>query len=215
MISKKLLIPLLGMALVGCGARQTLAAATIGYPPAYYFITQYSHPKYHPEPAPTLNANCGPTSLAMAITAYGKVPMRYQGDREALIEAVREAMTGAHDPGAWTYPSEFPKAAAQFGLQAELVRGVEQVFAELGQPGRMVVVNVNPTPAYASKLAYPFNGGHFALVTGFEGDQVFLNDPMASGPMTITRAQLQTALSTPLGPGIDPYQGGIAVWATR
>jgi len=201
---------------VGCAAPQTLAMGRLPLPAEAFFITQYTNAKYHPEVVPLYNANCGPTSLAMAIEAFGKAPDTRLDNREELILAVREAMTGSRDSSSWTYPAQFPKAARQFGLEAQLVQGgATGVLSQLAIPGRMVIVNVNPSPAYASRLTYTLDGGHFALVTGFDGDKVFLNDPLADGPMTITRDQLDTALNTPLGPDVAPYRGGIAVWSRQ
>lgn len=214
MVPKRLALTTLAVMVVGCGAPQTMAMGRLSLPPEAYFITQYTHPRYHPETVPLYNANCGPTSLAMALEAFGKAPTNLTQNREELILAVREAMTGSRDSNSWTYPSQFPRAASKFGLQAQIVQGgAAGVLAQLAIPGRMVIVNVNPSPAYATKLTYNLDGGHFALVTGFDGDKVFLNDPLAEGPMTITRAQLETALTTPLGPGIAPYRGGISVWS--
>ncbi|HEY9898250.1 MAG TPA: C39 family peptidase [Pantanalinema sp.] len=216
MVPRRLLLASLGAILVGCSAPQTLAMAERAPEPGSFFITQYTHPVYHPEPTPLENANCGPTSLAMAITAYGKVPYSYQGSRDKLIDAVRLAMTGQNDIGTWTYPAQFPDAAKRFGLATQMVHGgADGVLRQLAVPGRMVIVNVNPTPAYAEQLAHPFNGGHFALVTGFDGERIHLNDPLAATPVTITRKQLELALTTPLGDGIAPFNGGIAVWASR
>ncbi len=200
---------------MGCGAPQTLAmVGPAPTAPEAFFITQYTHPRFHPETVPLYNANCGPTSLAMAVAAFGKAPASASESREELIMSVREAMTGGRDSNTWTYPSQFPTAAHRFGLEAQIVRGgAAGVLAQLAIPGRMVIVNVNPSPAYASRLTYNLDGGHFALVTGYDGERVHLNDPLADGPMTISREELETALNTPLGPGIAPYRGGIAVWS--
>ena len=204
---------LLGAVLLGCGSYQPTATASYVPAPESFFITQYVHPRYHPQPALPDNANCGPTSLDMAIKAFGKVPRRLASDPEELIESVRYAMTGKRDPLSWTYPSQFAAAARAYGLDSEVVRsGVEGIRAELQMPGRMVVANVNPSPAYVDQLAEPFDGGHFTLVTGFDGRRFQLNDPMAPGPITVSKEQLATALETPLGPGIPPFDGGIAVW---
>lgn len=216
MAPRRLLLASLGAILVGCGAPQTLAMSQKAPEPATFFITQYTHPVYHPEITPLENANCGPTSLAMAITAYGKVPSAYQASRDKLIEAVRVALTGQNNIGTWTYPAQFPYAAKQFGLNSQMIRGgADGVIQQLAVPGRMVIVNVNPTPAYADQLEHPFNGGHFALATSFDGERIHLNDPLAASPVTISRKQLEVALTTPLGDGIAPYNGGIAVWASR
>lgn len=181
--------------------------------PTSFFRTQEQDPAYHPETAPADNANCGPASLAMALLAYGVAP---SGDTDPahaqeLILAARQALTGAEDQFSWTYPAEFAGAAAHFGLSARIVNGVDGVLAAC-EAGHLVVVNVNPSPAYTDQLAHPCDGGHFALVTGMAGDKVYLNDPLGARPIVITREQLMTALSTDLGPGIAPFGGGIEIW---
>jgi ABC-type bacteriocin/lantibiotic exporter with double-glycine peptidase domain len=179
--------------------------------PEAYFITQYTHPRWHPEPTPLVNADCGPTSLAMVLKAFGKVD---EPSSARLIRRVRLAMTGWDDQQTWTYPAQFPRAAARFGLSSQIVRGgADAVLEAMATPGRLAIVNVNPTPAYSAQLAYPVDGGHFAVITHTEADRITLNDPLADGPITITREQLATALNTPLGDGIAPYNGGIILWA--
>lgn len=198
-----------GAILLSCGWH----SPSVLPPPHSYFLTQYEHPKFHPHPTPSDNANCGPVSLAMALQAFQKVPAPFPGNEEDLIAQVREALTGSRMVGSWTYPSQFPAAAQRFGLRAQVIQGgADAVIEQLARPGRLVIVNVNPSPAYASQLTFKLDGGHFALATGVAQDRVFLNDPLAPGPMTISRAQLETALSTPLGPGIAPFAGGIALW---
>lgn len=200
--------------LLGCGS------SSIAAPPAAplqaaesYFITQYTHPRWHPETTPLYNANCGPTSLAMVLKAFGKVEAPSVNQ---LVRMIRIEMTGQDDEQSWTYPAQFPGAAARFGLKSQIVRGgADAILEAVAQPGRLAIVNVNPTPAYSSQLAHPVDGGHFAVVTRAEGDLVTLNDPLADGPITITRKQLARALSTPLGQGIAPYNGGIVLWASR
>lgn len=208
---------LLAAVVVGCGMSPPVEAGRMVSPdPEAYFITQYTNPRYHPQPAPADNANCGPTSLAMAIKAFDKVPSELSNDPEALIMAVRQALTGARDAGCWTYPAQFPAAARAFGLEAQIVRGgAAAVLQQLAIPGRMVVVNLNPAPAYVDRLAIPYSGGHFALATGVDNGKIRLSDPLAPGPLTITAQQLQTALETPLGQGIAPFGGGVAVWANN
>lgn len=213
MARHKQLLALMGAFLVGCGVPQPAAIGVPARDPAGYFITQYTHPRYHPDPAPAANANCGPTSLAMALRAFGAVQAPTTGSTEGLIAAVRQAMTGSRDVTSWTYPYQFPHAASSYGLKGQVFTGgVSVVLQQLARPGRLVVVNVNPTPAYVSQLSIPYNGGHFALVTGYEGERVFLNDPLADGPITISRSQLDVALRTPLGADIPAFGGGIAIW---
>jgi hypothetical protein len=224
----------LSVALAGCGTStipnassalrddgSAATMATAGYSaqawppePVTFFLTQYTHPVYHPQPAPPQNANCGPTSLSMVLTALGKVPQGLKSDTESLIRRVRFEMTGENASGTWTYPAQFPKAAASFGLRAAMVKGgVDAVLAAMAAPGRLVVVNVNPTPAYANQLTMPLNAGHFAVVAGVDGDTITLNDPLADGPIKLTRRQLATALTTPLGKDVAPFNGGVVLWA--
>lgn len=201
--------------LMGCGSISTAAAPSLQAPPSAetFFITQYTHPRWHPETTPLYNANCGPTSLAMVLKAFGKVQV---DSVNHLVRQLRLDMTGFDDEQTWTYPAQFPRAAARYGLQSRIVRGgADAVLAAMRRPGALAIVNVNPTPAYSDQLAHPVNGGHFAVVTQAEGNRITLNDPLADGPITITRDQLATALSTPLGQGVAPYNGGIVLWAER
>lgn len=199
-------MPVLGL-LLACGSPSQAAPPLA---PETFFITQYTHPRWHPEPKPLENADCGPTALAMVLKAFGK------GEADsmpALVRNLRLAMTGRDDSQTWTYPAQFPRAAAKYGLESRLVRGgAAAVLAAVSQPGRLAIVNVNPTPAYANLLAHPVDGGHYAVVTHAEGGRVSLNDPLADGPITISKEQLELALTTPLGVGIAPYNGGIVLW---
>lgn len=184
-----------------------------------YFITQYKHQRYNPSQLRGNNANCGPTALAMALKAFGKEPASLVGADNAyqLIRTVRAAMTGKVDEQAWTYPAQVRDGARKLGLRSDLVFGIDRIKQVMSQPGRMVVVNINPSPAYAEKLAIKYNGGHFALVTRIEGNQVYLNDPLAPEPIIITTEQLDMALTTPLGKDpygnfVSPYNGGVVLW---
>lgn len=200
--------------LMGCGTVSSAAPAML--PPLTaesFFITQYTHPRWNPETTPFNNANCGPTSLAMVLKAFGKTDA---ASVKQLVRQIRLEMTGIDDDQSWTYPAQFPRAAARYGLQSRIVRGgADAILQAMSRPGTLAIVNVNPTPAYSSQLAHPVNGGHFAVVTKAEGNRISLNDPLADGPITITRDQLATALTTPLGQGIAPYNGGIVLWADR
>lgn len=200
--------------LMGCGSISTAAPAMLPSLTAEsFFITQYTHPRWNPEATPLNNANCGPTSLAMVLKAFGKADAP---SVKQLVRQIRVEMTGLDDDQTWTYPAQFPRAAARFGVQSRIVRGgADAILHAMARPGTLAIVNVNPTPAYSSQLAHPVNGGHFAVVTKAEGNHITLNDPLADGPITITRDQLATALNTPLGRGIAPYNGGIVLWTER
>jgi ABC-type bacteriocin/lantibiotic exporter with double-glycine peptidase domain len=122
------------------------------------------------------------------------------------------------DEQTWTYPTQVEQGARDLGLKANIVFGADKVLEAMAEPGHLVVVNVNPTPAYVHQLAEPYDGGHFALVTAIKGNKVYLNDPLAAGPIVISLHQLEVALTTPLGTSpngrwVPPFNGGVAVWA--
>jgi hypothetical protein len=183
-----------------------------------FFITQYQHKRWNPTQRVAGNANCGPTSLAMACRAYGRVPPAFQqADPAALIRYVRQAMTGQVDERAWTYPVQVADGARRLGLNSKVVFGFAKIKESMQTPGRMVVINVNPSPAYADKLVYPYDGGHFALLTAIAGDKAYLSDPLGKEPLVISLSQLEKALTTPLGNDPDgrfvpPFNGGVLVW---
>lgn len=184
-----------------------------------YFITQYQHRRYNPAQQKGNNANCGPTSLAMAVRAFGKEPAGMVGASKAyeLIRHVRYMMTGEVNEQHWTYPVQVRDGARKLGLKSDLVFGVQRIAEVMRQPGRVVVVNVNPSPAYAEQLVTPYAGGHFALLTRIEGDRAYLSDPLAPQPVVITLKQLEIALTTPLGNDpygqyVAPYNGGVVLW---
>ncbi|MDB5099609.1 MAG: hypothetical protein JWM80_4030 [Cyanobacteria bacterium RYN_339] len=185
-----------------------------------YYITQYHHAVYNPNQRHAGNANCGPTSLAMALRAFGKEPAGLESRAKAneLVLAVRKAMTGTTNENTWTYPVQVRDGARRFGLKGEVVFTLPAIQAAMAVPGRLMVVNVNPTPAYVDQLADRYDGGHFALVTAIKGNQVYLSDPLASGPIVISLKQLETALTTPLGTDpngrwVPPFDGGVALWS--
>lgn len=183
-----------------------------------HFITQYRHVRWNPTQGRSDNANCGPASLAMALKAYGRVPREVEKQPPAqLIARVRRAMTGKPDEDTWTYPVQVLLAAPRFGLQAEYVFGLDEIQRAMRLPGRLVVLNLNPTPAYAQRLTRPYDGGHFALLTAIEGNRATLCDPLADAPLTLSLAQLAQALATPLGQHDDgrvipPFNGGVLLW---
>lgn len=227
-----------GMAGVGCSAAPMLAPAPVQAGDAMllavapvspieealtkadgYFITQYYHKRFNPAQGRSNNANCGPTSLAMALRAFDVEPSGYEAPSASneLIKTVRRAMTGQVDEMTWTYPIQVRDGARKFGLNSRIVFSMDSIKREMAQPGRLMVININPSPAYADQLVFPYNGGHFALLTKIQGDKAYVSDPLAKGPIVISLKQLETALTTPLGRdpnghSVAPYNGGVLLW---
>ncbi len=159
--------------------------------PQSYFICQLHDSRFNPD-APATTADCGPTSLAMVLKAFGKAPS--EPDAEALIDQVRYTMTGADDHNGLTTPDEILSAGQQYGLSGAKVSSVDQVEAAVSA-GQLVVLSGNPAAyntGFSSQQYYPFSGGHFIVVTGVSGDRVTIDDPLSHiGAISISTAQLQ------------------------
>ena len=120
-----------------------------------YFITQYYHKRYNPAQARVNNANCGPTSLAMALRAFGTEPAGLDAPDESveLVRVVRKAMTGRLDEQTWTYPVQVRDGARKLGLNSRLVfsiddikaAGVNVLFAEKFFAGKLAETIQNET----------------------------------------------------------------------
>jgi hypothetical protein len=177
------------------------------------FVTQVQDARYHPAATVPANANCGPTSLAMAIAVLGKAPVDFRDHPERLVRSLRFDMTGDRDERTWTFPYQFPGAARRHGLGARLVTGgLGKVIEELARPGHVMVLNVNPTPAYADLLRTPLDGGHFVLATGRTERGLQVLDPLAQGPLELSLEIVNRALETPLGSDVPPFRGGVSLW---
>jgi len=180
---------------------------------ARIFVTQQQDSRYHPAATVAGNANCGPTSLAMAIAVLGKAPVDFRDHPERLVRSLRFDMTGDRDERTWTFPYQFPGAARRHGLGARLVTGgLGKVLEELARPGHVMVLNVNPTPAYAGLLRTPLDGGHFVLATGRTEHGLQVLDPLAAGPLELSLEIVNRALETPLGSDVPPFRGGVSLW---
>jgi ABC-type bacteriocin/lantibiotic exporter with double-glycine peptidase domain len=168
-------------------------------------MSQVYDATFNPQ-APSSTANCGPTSLAMALVAFGKAPA--STDPENLIEQVRIRMTGQDDLNQLTSESQVASAARSYGLKTNLVNSAAEV-CDAVNAGNLVILAGNPA-AYNKGLSpsqyMAFDGGHFVLVTGTVGDDVLINDPLSHvGTLRISRDQLARFMA---------YQGwnsGVAV----
>ncbi|HEY9900610.1 MAG TPA: C39 family peptidase [Pantanalinema sp.] len=183
--------------------------APLSADPNTFFISQVLDSRWNPN-ATDGNTNCGPASLAMALKAVGLKPAGLVDatNSEAWIDRTRMAMEGDMDDFKLTSDDDVMRGALASGAQAEKVYGLAGVEAAIAQ-GKPVVLAGNPV-AYAGRFAErqyaKFDGGHFILVTGIQGDKVSINDPQSRvGSLTISRAELSRYMA---------YQGwnvGVAV----
>jgi len=160
------------------------------------------------------NADCGPSSLIMALSALGIiVPGKEPGDQ--IVDA-REHMAvstsndginnsdgkldllehqgAAHDIGV----ADITKGATYYGANAKVLAQPtpENIIYAL-QQGKTLVVSGIYTPELW-KNEYPFTGGHFIAITSYDQakKEFIIADPMTSGPIPITAQQLASFMSS-------------------
>ncbi|MBM3267909.1 MAG: peptidoglycan-binding protein [Candidatus Sericytochromatia bacterium] len=172
------------------------APAWNGLPhPNSYFISQIYDPRFNPY-APRSTANCGPTSLAMVLRAFGRAPAA--ANVQDLVEKVRIQMTGRNDPGELTNENQVARAASAYGLKSESVSSVDEIERQLRQ-GKLVILAGDPGAynyTFGSDQYFPFSGGHFIVVSAIEGNRVIINDPLSHvGAIVIGRDHLQEYMS--------------------
>lgn len=178
--------------------------------PYAFFISQVPDSRWNPN-ATKGNANCGPTSLAMALRALGMQPLGLLNtkDPEAWIDQTRWLMERDKNDFRLTSDDQVLNGALQSGARAEKVRGVDGVEHAISQ-GKLVVVAGNPV-SYQDRLSKAqydhFNNGHFILVSAIQGDRVTIHDPQAHVPsFDISRAELQAYM------GYKNWNAGVSVW---
>ena len=136
------------------------------------------------------NANCGPTSLTMVATAFGKIdPTAAQAD--AAIEKSRRMMGDGNDQRHGTSGEGIARGARGYGLDARIVNNIDlaDIKRELAK-GRLPIINGNYIRADGS-----LGGGHFYVVTKIEGDKAYLNDPaITSGPRVVSTRTLMASI---------------------
>ncbi|MGH9552905.1 MAG: C39 family peptidase, partial [Terriglobales bacterium] len=193
-------------------ANQKPIESSLGKDPNSFFLSQFYTPQWNPD-GPSASNNCGPASLAMACKAFGELPPGADAnDPERLIESVREAMTGNRDNSQLTSYEQIEAGAQRSGLKAQMVVGLDNIDQSLST-GAMVVAGGNPARAWGSRLASAdyahFNGGHFVLIVGKNGDNYTVNDPLSkTGSITVSSSEMQAYLSdASMG-----YGEGVAVW---
>jgi hypothetical protein len=126
------------------------------------------------------SSGCGPASGAMVLKFYGK------NVDPGIISSFSLRNGGRANTG--TNHSLFPKLAREYGLQYERIgfTKAEKVL-QSGQPLILSVKNLY----YNGKTR--FSGGHFIVLTGIEGNKIFINDSSGVNVTSISMSALKQA----------------------
>lgn len=166
--------------------------------PAEIHISQVGDEFYN-DGAPGATANCGPTSVLMAIRLLGRdVPgaSRYKG--EALVEFVRYLATGDTNRMVGTTNLHLQRVLEKAGCKWRILRDVRSMLKAViaGEP---VIMGGNPTAkgCYAERFDYidlrRWDSGHWIVVSRFNADRktFTINDPQSTiGPIEATAKEL-------------------------
>lgn len=148
------------------------------------------------------NLDCGPASLAMAARLLGVINQPVDGSNaEGLINYVREQMTGNDDHSQVTDKDQLENGAHRLGLKTQEVNGLQGIDNALLQ-GWKVISYGNPSdpgaygPTYTAGQYNQFNGDHVILVTGKQGSNYIIDDPLSNiGALEVTPQQLQAFIN--------------------
>lgn len=162
---------------------------------------------------PYAGANCGPASLAMVLEAYGLTPSVPE------LRALANRFQGTAAPDVGVLPEVLARIASLYGLQV-VGPGPEwtpdDVRAALDRREPVItVVKYRELPSNGRSIA---TTEHYIVVTGYQADRFFYNDPAFADESgfgrIITGSELRrawaataapgTALSIAPGPGFRP-----------
>lgn len=183
-----------------------------------HHITQFRNADFNPN-GPSGSKNCGPASLAIAMSAAGAMPEGL--GQEQKVDFARALMYGAtYTPGGdipmvdadqqTTNIDQIVAGANNAGLPAEAATGFAALDEAL-ESGKTVVAYGNISQAWrdqfagvqvpgAAEVRYGSGGGgHFIAITGKTDDgRYIVSDPMfTGGAVAMTAEQLQAFNSTP------------------
>jgi hypothetical protein len=168
--------------------------------PASIHIAQVADEVYNPG-STTASANCGPTSVIMAIRLVGKrVPGEERGLRgEDLVLHVRKLATGGTDRWTGTHNLHLQRVIEQADCSSQILRSVDAILKCVRQTGRPVIMAGNPANrgCYTERFDYydirRSDNGHWIVVSRYvpERRTYIVNDPQSTvGPIEVTAAEL-------------------------
>ena len=107
------------------------------------------------------SSGCGPTSMAMVISALAKQVTPIETCKFAIDNNFRSKENGTE----WAF---FTKIATKYGLKSEQTYSTNDVIWAL-KAGKIVIANMGK--------GYFTKGGHYIVLTGIVGDTIMANDP--------------------------------------
>jgi hypothetical protein len=154
--------------------------------------------KYLPD-GPSMRPNCGPASVTMALRMVGLDIPGFSGQNsEAVLDKARVLATGANDTSVGTTDSELENLISKSGAKWSESTNFAEVTNWVKQ-GIPVVLSGNPAYGwnnrYRSDQVYPFNGGHWVTVSGYDPGtgHYIVNDPLSQiGPIYVSEAELKS-----------------------
>lgn len=131
--------------------------------------------------ATVCSGGCGPTSAAMVLKFYGK-------NVDPGIIATYTLQNGFREDGIGTEHALFSKLADDYGLNYERVNF---------DRAETILRNRQPLILSVGNLYYNGNGhwpfGHFIVLTGMEGNKVFVNDSSSANVTSTTMSNLRNS----------------------
>jgi hypothetical protein len=154
--------------------------------------------KYLPD-GPSMRPNCGPASVTMALRMVGLDIPGFNGQNSgAVLDKARILATGKNDVSVGTTDSELETLISKSGAKWSESTNFNEVTDWVKQ-GIPVVLSGNPAYGwnhrYTSDQVYPFNGGHWVTVSGYDPatGHYIVNDPLSQvGPIYVSEAELKS-----------------------
>ncbi|HAA53542.1 MAG TPA: hypothetical protein DCE42_02230 [Myxococcales bacterium] len=158
------------------------------------------------------NADCGPTSMSMALRAVGLAPEgathndstvdTVQAMRQSMypddasmdgvtVDAEGEVVRNDAEHSQWTTFTGLITGAEAAGATVTQIAPNTDEIAESVQNGHPVVVNGNPGED-GGGWSDSYNSGHFITVSGYneETETFTINDPLDDGPREVSKEDL-------------------------